>query len=79
MIGHVAPEAAAGGPIALVRDGDLIEVDVPHRRLDLRVNDADLAERVRTLRSDPRPVPAGVLSKYARLVSSADTGAVTSV
>ncbi|HEX4727160.1 MAG TPA: dihydroxy-acid dehydratase, partial [Jatrophihabitans sp.] len=75
-IGHVAPEAAVGGPIALVADGDRITVDIANRRLDLEVDEAELARR----RQDWRPLPArfstGVLGKYAKLVSSAATGAV---
>jgi len=72
MVGHVAPEAAAGGPIASVRDGDWITIDVDRRRLDVR---ADL-----TLRSPSTPpfrALRGVLAKYARLVSSASEGAIT--
>jgi dihydroxy-acid dehydratase len=77
MIGHVAPEAALGGPLALVREGDPIAVDVDARRLDLEVPEDELARR----RDEwVAPVPrysAGVLGKYARLVSSASRGAVT--
>ena len=73
VIGHVAPEAAAGGPLGRLRDGDTIRIDVETRRID---TDADLAAR------DPAPVPprpirGGVFDKYARLVSSASRGAVT--
>jgi dihydroxy-acid dehydratase len=75
-IGHVAPEAAVGGPIALVADGDRITVDIANRRLDLEVDEPELARR----RQDWQPLPArfstGVLGKYAKLVSSAATGAV---
>jgi len=75
MVGHVAPEAARGGPIALVRDGDIITLDVKLRRLDV---DADLNKR----RGDWKPpVPrytTGVMAKYAKLVSSASEGAITS-
>jgi dihydroxy-acid dehydratase len=77
MIGHVAPEAALGGPIALVEDGDTITIDVDRRALDLDVDDAILAER-RTRWSAPEPrYKSGVLAKYAALVSSASEGAVT--
>jgi len=75
-IGHVAPEAAVGGPIALVADGDRITVDIANRRLDLEVDEAELERR----RQEWQPLPArfstGVLGKYAKLVSSAATGAV---
>ena len=77
MIGHVAPEAALGGPIALVREGDEIVIDVDARRLDLLVDDAELARR-RAEWSAPEPrYTGGVLAKYAALVSSASEGAVT--
>jgi dihydroxy-acid dehydratase len=75
-IGHVAPEAFDGGPIALVADGDRIRLDVPARRLDLLVDDAEL-ERRRAGWKPPAPrYPSGALAKYARLVSGADRGAI---
>ena len=75
-IGHIAPEAAVGGPIALVEDGDTIVLDVPARRLDLEVDDAEL-ERRRAAWKRPTPrYTSGVLAKYARLVGGADQGAV---
>ena len=73
MVGHVAPEAACGGPLARLRDGDRVRIDVSARRIDV---DADLATREPT-RIAPR-VTTGVLGKYARAVSSASRGAVTS-
>ena len=77
MIGHVAPEAALGGPIALVREGDEIEIDVTAKRMDLLVAPAEL-ERRRTEWRAPSPRYAtGVMAKYAALVSSASEGAVT--
>ena len=77
MIGHVAPEAALGGPIALVEEGDEIVIDVEARRLDLNVDEAVLAER-RAAWPPPAPrYPGGVMAKYAALVSSASEGAVT--
>jgi dihydroxy-acid dehydratase len=76
-IGHVAPEAVDAGPIAFVRDGDRIRIDVHSKRLELLVDDAELAAR----RSGWSPLPArytsGVLAKYARLVQGAETGALT--
>jgi len=75
-VGHVAPEAFDGGPIALVADGDRIRLDVPARRLDLLVDDSEL-ERRRAGWKQPAPrYPSGALAKYARLVSGADRGAV---
>ncbi len=77
MIGHVAPEAALGGPIGLVEEGDEVEIDVTARRLDLRVDDAELAAR-RSRWTPPAPrYPGGVMAKYAALVSSASEGAIT--
>jgi len=77
MIGHVAPEAALGGPIALVRERDEIEIDVANKRLDLLVDAAEL-DRRRAAWSRPEPrYTTGVMAKYAALVSSASQGAVT--
>ena len=78
MIGHVAPEAAVGGPIALVEEGDMITVDADAKELNLEVDEATLAER-RTRWTPPPPnSTTGVLAKYAALVSSASEGAITS-
>lgn len=75
-IGHVSPEAAAGGPIALVRDGDPVVLDIPGRRLELDVAAAELEVR-RLAWSPPEPkIRSGWLARYARLVTSANTGAV---
>jgi dihydroxy-acid dehydratase len=75
-IGHVSPEAAEGGPIALVRDGDLILIDIPNRRLELRIS-AEEIERRRREWTPPEPkVKTGYLARYAKLVTSANTGAV---
>ena len=76
MVGHVSPEAARGGPIALVRDGDMITIDVDGRTLELDV-DADELDRRRSSWVAPEPrVRRGVLARYARVVSSASRGAV---
>ena len=78
MAGHVAPEAFVGGPIALVREGDQITLDIANRRLDLNVDDAEL-DRRRARWSPPAPnYESGVFAKYAALVSGAERGAVTS-
>jgi dihydroxy-acid dehydratase len=77
MAGHVAPEALAGGPIAAVQDGDTITIDVPSRRMDVELSDAEIARRVEAYRSPPPAYTNGVLAKYARLVGSASEGAVT--
>jgi dihydroxy-acid dehydratase len=75
-VGHVAPEAADGGPIALVADGDRIRLDVAGRTLDLLVDEAELERRRSTWSAPSSRYPTGVLGKYARLVQSAAVGAV---
>jgi dihydroxy-acid dehydratase len=77
MAGHVAPEAARGGPIAAVRDGDTVTLDVEARRLDVALDDEEIARRVDDYAPPENPDAVGVLAKYARLVSSAAEGAVT--
>jgi dihydroxy-acid dehydratase len=74
-IGHVSPEAAAGGPMGLIRDGDIIEYDIPNRRLDLAVPAEELARRRASWRPPKRELK-GILARYARLAQSASTGAV---
>jgi dihydroxy-acid dehydratase len=77
MAGHVAPEAAHGGPIALVRDGDTIVFDIEARRLDVAITEEEINERRRKWSPPPSRYRTGVMAKYARLVSSASQGAVT--
>ncbi len=77
MAGHVAPESVRGGPIAAVRDGDQITLDVEARRLDLQLSDQEIAARLQEFSVPQRPYPGVALAKYARLVSSASQGAVT--
>lgn len=75
-IGHVSPEAASGGEIALIEEGDIIAIDIPNSRVNVRVSDEELsARRARLVPSEPK-IKTGWLSRYARLVSSADKGAV---
>jgi dihydroxy-acid dehydratase len=74
-IGHISPEAAEGGPLALVRDGDLIEYDIPNRRLDLLVPAEELARR-RAAWQAPKRELRGILARYARLAESASKGAI---
>ena len=76
-IGHVAPEATDGGPIAFVHDGDLIRIDVPTKSLDLLVDDAELVRRRDGWTPNPPRYTSGVLGKYAKLVQGAETGAIT--
>jgi dihydroxy-acid dehydratase len=77
VVGHIAPEAAVGGPIALVRDGDTIAIDPATRTLDLVVDAAELAKRRAAWREPEARYRTGAMAKYARLVSSASTGATT--
>jgi dihydroxy-acid dehydratase len=77
MAGHVAPEAVHGGPIAAVRDGDEITIDVDARRIDVALSDREIDERAAAYRPPPNPDATGVLAKYAALVTSASQGAVT--
>lgn len=74
-IGHISPEAAAGGPIAIVEDGDGILIDIPNRRLELLVDDETIRRRLSSVQLLKKP-RSGVLAKYAELVTSADKGAV---
>ena len=75
-VGHVAPEAVDGGPIALVRNGDRIKIDTINRTLDLLVDEKELAERRKSFAPIPHKFTTGVLSKYSKLVGSASKGAV---
>jgi dihydroxy-acid dehydratase len=77
VAGHIAPEAAHGGPISLVRDGDTIVFDVEARRLDVAIAEAEMNERRRRWSPPPPRYTTGVMAKYAKLVSSASAGAVT--
>ena len=75
-IGHVAPEAANGGPIGLVQDGDIIRLDMASKKLDLLVDEAELSKRRDAWIPHPQNLNHGVLGKYAKLVGSAAKGAV---
>jgi dihydroxy-acid dehydratase len=77
MAGHVAPEAVRGGAIAAVHDGDVIVIDVDAKRLDVELDDEEIARRVEAYTPAPNPDATGVLRKYAALVSSAAEGAIT--
>ena len=77
MAGHVAPEAARGGPIAALREGDTLVFDVEARRLDVELSDAEIRERLSRWKPPAPRYATGVFAKYAALVSSASEGAVT--
>jgi dihydroxy-acid dehydratase len=76
-IGHISPEAAEGGPIALVEEGDRILLDIPARRLELLVDEKTLALRRESWKAPAPKIKGGWLARYAKVVTSAYTGAVT--
>ena len=78
-IGHVAPEATDGGPIAFINDGDKILIDVPSLKLDLLISEAELAKRKKGWKPNPPRYTSGVLAKFAKLVQGADRGAITNI
>jgi dihydroxy-acid dehydratase len=78
MVGHVAPEAALGGPIAAIREGDRITIDAKARKLELGISDAEIAHRMANWKPPAPRYSTGVFAKYAALVSSASEGAITS-
>ena len=75
-VGHISPEAAAGGAIAAIRDGDIVCIDIPNRKLELQVPADEIARRLDALPAWECPVDKGFLRRYAQLVTSANTGAV---
>jgi dihydroxy-acid dehydratase len=77
VVGHVAPEAAVGGPIGLIQDGDRIVIDAESKEINVAVSDAEMAQRLKDWQRPPSPVRTGVLAKYRNEVSSASEGAMT--
>jgi dihydroxy-acid dehydratase len=75
-IGHVSPEAMEGGPIAVVREGDIISIDIPSGRLDVELDEREITERLKTWKAPEPRITTGYLGRYSRLVTSASTGAV---
>ena len=75
-IGHISPEAASGGPIGLLKEGDIISIDIPGKRLDVKLSDEELAARRAEWKAPQPRVKEGYLARYARMVSSASTGAI---
>jgi dihydroxy-acid dehydratase len=75
-IGHIAPEAAAGGPIAIVREGDIIKIDIPQKRLDLKIEEEEIKQRLDKLKLPSSTAKSGYLKYYANFVGPADKGAV---
>jgi len=78
-IGHISPEAATGGPIAIIKDGDLISIDIPRRRIELKVSKTEIDKRMRMWKPRNPKIRTGYLSRYAHFVQSAAKGAVVSV
>ena len=75
-VGHISPEAMSGGPIALIKDGDMITIDIPNRKLELEISDEELAKR-RANWGQPEPkIKTGYLARYAKLTTSANEGAI---
>ncbi|MDD5729730.1 MAG: dihydroxy-acid dehydratase [Candidatus Omnitrophica bacterium] len=77
-IGHVSPEAASGGPIAILKDGDIISIDIPNRKIEVKLTKAEIAKRFKSWKPIPPKIKTGYLSRYSKLVSSADKGAILS-
>jgi dihydroxy-acid dehydratase len=75
-IGHISPEASAGGPIAILKDGDIINIDIPNRKIDVKLSQEEIKKRFKNWKPVEPKIKAGYLSRYTRLVSSADKGAV---
>lgn len=78
-VGHISPEAAEGGPIGLVKEGDIIRIDIPGKKVTLKVGDEELDKRKREFNRRPSRITSGYLARYARLVTSASTGAIIKV
>jgi dihydroxy-acid dehydratase len=77
-IGHISPEAASAGPIAILKDGDIITIDIPNRKLDVHLTKSEIEKRFRGWKSIPPKIKTGYLARYLKLVSSADKGAILS-
>jgi len=75
-IGHISPEASAGGPIAILKDGDIISMDIPNRKLEAKLSKSEIEKRYKNWKPTPPKIKTGCLGRYSRLVTSADKGAV---
>ena len=78
-IGHVSPEAAVGGPIALVEEGDIIKIDIPANKLELAVSDEELAKRRAKWQPRQPKITTGYLARYAAMVTSGNRGAILEI
>src|SRR5262245_38251522 len=77
MVGHAAPEAASGGPIAAIQEGDIVVIDIDKRGLDVELSDEEISKRLAAWKAPKPRYTSGVFAKYAALVSSASDGAIT--
>ena len=75
-VGHISPEAAEGGPIAAIQNGDTINIDIPNRIISVDLSDHELSTRIKSLPKFKNKIQSGYLARYAKLVTSANTGAV---
>ena len=75
-VGHVSPEAQVGGPIAAVCDGDIIDIDIPNRSINIRLSDEEIQQRLKGFKPIEKTVPPGFMRRYVKYVSSAAKGAV---
>jgi dihydroxy-acid dehydratase len=75
-IGHISPEASSGGPIAILKDGDIINIDIPNRKLEVKLSESEIERRFKTWKPVPPKIKTGYLARYSKLVSSADKGAI---
>jgi dihydroxy-acid dehydratase len=75
-IGHISPEASSAGPIAILKDGDIINIDISNRKLEVNLSEAEIEKRFKTWRTIPPKIKTGYLARYSKLVSSADKGAI---
>jgi len=78
-IGHISPEAASGGPIAIIKDGDLISIDIPKRKIELKLSKAEIEKRMSMWRPRKPKIQTGYLARYAKMVESAARGAILSI
>ena len=78
-IGHISPEAAEGGPIAAVREGDTVEIDIPRRKINVKLSEKEVEERMKKWKPIPPKIRRGYLTRYSSAVQSADQGAILKV
>jgi dihydroxy-acid dehydratase len=75
-IGHISPEASSGGPIAILKDNDIISIDIPARKLEVKLTKAEIEKRFKSWKPVPPKIKTGYLARYSKMVSSADKGAI---